>query len=482
MEPALTLKDVASYLNVDPKTVYRLVNQGELPGFKVAGAWRFQREDLENWIERQKAVARGRAARPAVLSPGQATLPYNLPIQVQAPVEMPPLKSGGLRVAGLFAGIGGIERGLHLAGHRSSLLCEIDLGAKRVLQHHFPEVPLLDDVRKVRTVAGSDLLAAGFPCQDLSQAGRTAGIRGEQSGLVGEVFRLLDESEPAPRWLMLENVPFMLQLDKGAAMRFLTTALEDRGMTWAYRVVDSRSFGLPQRRRRVVLLASRSEDPRSVLFADEKGPPKDKPHEAFACGFYWTEGTRGLGWAVDAVPTLKGGSSVGIPSPPAIWFKDGRSIGTPDIRDAERLQGFPEDWTVASAEGEPKVRASHRWKLVGNAVTVHLAEWVGKRLMEPGGYDSSLNADLPKTGSWPSAAWGHKGQRFKVSISEWPQRRRRTPLAKFLRHDPKPLSVKATRGFLKRARSGSLRFVDGFLDAVAEHAETMSKQVSTAKS
>ena len=62
------------------------------------------------------------------------------------------------------------------------------------------------------------------------------------------------------------------------------------------------------------------------------------------------------GWAVDAVPTLKGGSTVGIPSPPAIWYPDDDYIGTPDIRDAERLQGFDAGWTAVAVDDPPAVR------------------------------------------------------------------------------------------------------------------------------
>lgn len=66
--------------------------------------------------------------------------------------------------------------------------------------------------------------------------------------------------------------------------------------------------------------------------------------QRLAFGFYWTEGTRGLGAAVDAVPTLKGGSTIGIPSPPGILLPGGRVV-TPRIEDAERLQGFEAGWT-----------------------------------------------------------------------------------------------------------------------------------------
>jgi len=60
-EAAMTVRDVAGYLNVDEKTVYRLAKRGELPGFKVAGAWRFKRSDLDSWIDQQKKAAQNRA-------------------------------------------------------------------------------------------------------------------------------------------------------------------------------------------------------------------------------------------------------------------------------------------------------------------------------------------------------------------------------------------------------------------------------------
>ena len=181
-------------------------------------------------------------------------------------------KQAPLTIAGLFAGIGGVEVGFHRAGHEAELLCEIDPGAANVLRHHFPDVPLAADIRAVKGLPNVDIVTAGFPCQDLSQAGRTAGISGTQSSLIGEVFRLLDSRKRGPRWLVLENVSFMLQLARGGAMRYLADELEIRGYSWAYRVVDTRAFGLPQRRQRVILVASKTEDPRTVLFADDEKP------------------------------------------------------------------------------------------------------------------------------------------------------------------------------------------------------------------
>ena len=376
-------------------------------------------------------------------------------------------------VAGLFAGIGGIELGLDSAGHHCELLCEIDPGARRVLSAHFPAVEIHEDIRTLSNLPRVDVVTAGFPCQDLSQAGGTAGIRGRKSGVVAEVFRLLANRKTSPRWLVIENVSFMLQLDRGIAMRFLVASLENLGFAWAYRVVDTRAFGLPQRRQRVIMVASRTEDPRDVLLSEDAGQSQ-LPRLADAwCGFYWTEGLRGLGWAIDAIPTLKGGSTIGIPSSPAIWNPQSGEFFTLDIRDAERIQGFKPDWTAPSLT-VPGIRSGHRWKLAGNAVSVPVARWVGSRLAEPGCFAAASARRLPRGAAWPKAAWGHAGEVFSADVSMWPIEVQPPHLSDFIRFPVKPLSARAAAGFLRRARTSSLRFEDGFLDAIARHIKRVS--------
>jgi DNA (cytosine-5)-methyltransferase 1 len=375
------------------------------------------------------------------------------------------------RVAGLFAGIGGIERGLCRARHETVLLCENDPAAKVVLGARFPGVPLHDDVRTLRTLPrGTSLVAAGFPCQDLSQAGTTNGIEGEQSGLIEEVMRLVKKHSTP--WVLLENVPFMLQLARGEAMHVITTAFEAMGYRWAYRVVDSRAFGRPQRRRRVYFLASLVGDPRTVIFADEAGeiPESDGSWQSVACGFYWTEGTRGLGWAFDAIPTLKGGSGLGIPSSPAIIMPDGRVV-TPALSDAERLQGFPKNWTRPA---ERVAKSGIRWKLVGNAVGVDAATWIGRRLARPRAPIAYKTTPLTDHRHWPVAAWNLGEGRERVPASEWPVRLPYQSLEAFLRAPLKPLSLKATSGFVRRAEQAKLRFQAGFLDALRTHIARLS--------
>lgn len=380
--------------------------------------------------------------------------------------------------AGLFAGIGGIEWGLHRHGHRTHFLCENEPSAMEVLKSRFPDVPLWADVRQLKRIpTGTELLTAGFPCQDLSQAGMTRGITGARSGLVLKVFELLESQRRRTPFVLLENVPFMLQLGSGRALEVIIARLEELGYRWAYRVVDSRAFGLPQRRERVFLLASQDEDPARVLFADEAGPPLEPPVSLKrANGFYWTEGLRGLGWANDAVPTLKGGSTIGIPSPPAILFPDGEIV-KPDIRDAERMQGFSVDWTKPA---EQVVKPGFRWKLVGNAVSVDVAAWVGRRLARPG--DPAVGPGAPiRTGkSWPRAAMGADGERYEVSISAWPMNTPRPSLEKFLRFPVTPLSLKAIAGFHSRIQMSSLRFPAGFREAVAAYHARATSQAELA--
>jgi DNA (cytosine-5)-methyltransferase 1 len=345
-----------------------------------------------------------------------------------------------------------------------------------VLKSRFPGTRLHGDVRKLRALPrGTSLVAAGFPCQDLSQAGAAEGIGGKRSGLVERVFDLV--ARPRTPWVLLENVPFMLQLAAGEAMDLITSRFEALGYRWAYRVIDSRAFGLPQRRRRVYLVATLTGDPRTILFADDEGDlPEPLPSPQLARGFYWTEGNRGVGWAVNAIPTLKGGSGLGIPSPPAILRPDGRIV-TPDIKDAERLQGFRSDWTKPA---ELVAKRGMRWKLVCNAVSVPVAQWLGRRFLRPGRPLAFETKPLVRFGAWPSAAWNVGHGRVEVKASAWPVRRTIRSLEEFLIHPQNPLSAKATRGFLQRAiqarKESRLRFDNDFLNALAAHLESQDTE------
>ncbi|MDH3010068.1 DNA cytosine methyltransferase [Gordonia alkanivorans] len=369
-----------------------------------------------------------------------------------------------MRAVGLFSGIGGFELGLSRSGISTTLLCENWGPAVTVLASKF-DAEVVGDITTLQCLPAADVVTAGFPCTDLSQVGRKAGIDGNESGLVKHVFRLVEAT--SPKWLVLENVPNMLTLHGGAPMRAVTDWLQDHRWNWAYRVVDSRYFGVRQRRRRVLLVASKTEDPRTVLFSDDAGS-SDLPRSHHAYGFYWTEGNRGLGWGEGVTPTLKGGSKLGIASPPAVWRpgeQPGAAIVRPSINAGERLQGFRAGWTSAvSKEGI-------RWKLVGNAVTVPVAAWIGRRLVNPAQPAEVQRRALVQGERWPVAASWFDGRHEAWNLSERPLRLKHAlTLSGVLdQHGSVPLSFSATAGFTKRLEASTLRRRDDFVQALHEH-------------
>lgn len=371
-------------------------------------------------------------------------------------------------VTSLFSGIGGFEAGFAAAGLKTSLMCEKDAAAKAVLRNRFPDIELVEDVTLMARLPDCDVLVGGWPCQDLSQAGRMAGADGEQSGLVAHVFRLLDATPRKPNTVVLENVAFSLNLQKGKAVRYVTSELAARGYRWAYRVLDTREFGLPHRRRRIFIVGMLEGDPGSVLF---DGIEQDKAEDETPSdiGFYWTEGNRGVGWTPDAVPPLKGGSGLSIPSPPAIWTIATGLFQTPGIEDAERLQGFAAGWTAAARDEAKGDRG--RWRLVGNAVSVPVAMWLGGRIAA-----SNLGtADYQDRGiekeTQHNAAWGGPEQpsRYIRSAAEGPGVATRVSVSTFGFKDARALSLRAAEGFLRRYMKSGLTKNQVFARALATH-------------
>lgn len=205
---------------------------------------------------------------------------------------------GRLRFVDFFAGVGGIRLGLERAGHECVWACEIDPFARAIYEARFGHAPQGCDIRDVRPedIPDADLWSGGFPCQDLSTAGRRAGLTGTRSGLIWTMLDLARVKRP--KWILLENVPGLLsgkdsddedsegaeagggELAAYAAepvrqswFGALLGALADCGfVVGAWRVLDARHAGVPQRRRRVFVAARRAgdgPDPAEVLSLSE---------------------------------------------------------------------------------------------------------------------------------------------------------------------------------------------------------------------
>ncbi|MBY3034399.1 DNA cytosine methyltransferase [Rhizobium leguminosarum] len=363
----------------------------------------------------------------------------------------------------MFSGIGGFEVGLHRAGHQTVLMCESDPFAQEVLRDRFPGIELHPDVTRLKNLPDCDVVTAGWPCQDISLAGSTEGLSGKRSSLIEDVFRLLECTARKPKFVLLENVAFAVELKKAEAVRYVTMRFEQLGYNWAYRILDTRLFGLPQRRRRLYVLASLVGDPSDILFDGVSAPKLEPNSDAKQVGFYWTEGNRGTGWSPDAIPPLKGGSSVGIPSPPAVWDRDNGNFYQPGIEDAERLQGFMPGWTGAAAslpKGERK-----RWMLVGNAVSVPVVEWIGKKLTAAtaqrteDGHPEEVSREFTKAGK---KIQGEQRQFFDPT-REGPSDSLVVTLSDFGFKASKAVSRRALAGFTSRLEVAPLRKNPDFL-------------------
>lgn len=164
-----------------------------------------------------------------------------------------------LKVLDLFSGIGGFSFGLERSGFETVAFCEIDKHCQKVLNKHWPDVPVYNDVKGVTSerfksdgISGIDVITGGFPCADISIAGKGKGIQGEQSGLWFEYHRII--SDLRPKYAIVENVSALL----GRGLSTILGGLAMLGYDAAWTIFDSQYFGTPQRRRRVYIFAVRN--------------------------------------------------------------------------------------------------------------------------------------------------------------------------------------------------------------------------------
>jgi DNA (cytosine-5)-methyltransferase 1 len=165
-----------------------------------------------------------------------------------------------LTVGSLFSGIGGLDLGLQRAGLQIKWQVEIDEYCQKVLAQHWPDVPRFRDVRTVgaATLAPVDLICGGFPCQDISNAGKRAGITGARSGLWGEFYRIICELRP--RFVLVENVAALL----GRGMGTVLGDLAARGYDAEWQVLSAAAFGAPHIRERIFILAYPARNARQL--------------------------------------------------------------------------------------------------------------------------------------------------------------------------------------------------------------------------
>lgn len=331
-----------------------------------------------------------------------------------------------------FSGIGGFHTGLENAGMKCAGWCEFDKFAQESYKAIYNTEGLYfnNDIRNIngKDLPKTDLWAFGFPCQDISIAGKMQGIKeGTRSGLFYEVMRLLDECEESgnkPKWLIAENVKNLLSIDRGYTFFQVLTEMEKRGYSIEWKVYNSKDYRVPQSRERIYIVGYHGNESGRKLLPIRKESKSTLKKIIDGTQFDRVYDSNGTSCTLMA----KGGTGTGLYSRVAVKIKNATEKGYIDTyigdgidlnyinsatrrgrvqpqqsqtlttngsvgvlvdnnpirirrltpRECWRLQGFSDSQYEAAAA----VNSNNQlYKQAGNAVTVNVVEEIGKHIM-----------------------------------------------------------------------------------------------------
>ncbi len=314
----------------------------------------------------------------------------------------------GLKFFDLFAGIGGFRLGMERAGHECVGSCEWDKYARETYKTNFGSYPEYNDAKDLhpQSLPQFDVLCAGFPCQAFSIAGKRMGFEDTRGTVFFEIARIAKEKRPP--YLFLENVRGLLNHDKGRTFDTIISTLDEMGYDAEWQVLNSKYF-VPQNRERVFIIGHlRGERTRQVFPLGDFDKETDK-QKLKQIGNIDTKGHNSL-WGRVYDPNFIGpslnangggmGAKTGLFGVDMVYMsntnanmkqreqertetwtlgtstdfgiREGMRIRKLTPKECERLQGFPDDWTIGSD--------TQRYKQCGNAVTVNVVEYIAKEL------------------------------------------------------------------------------------------------------
>lgn len=290
-----------------------------------------------------------------------------------------------MRVASFFSGIGGIDLGLEQAGMDVAFQCEILPFGQSILRKHWPGVQLATDITKVNgnDIPAVEVFAGGFPCQDLSLAnqGKRKGLEGARSGLFYKYAELIKEKKP--RWVFIENVPGLLNSAQGGDFNVVLSTLDELGYGVAWRVLDAKFFGTPQRRRRTYIVASLGTiGAAEVLF--ERGAntitnqsgnrtrnfTSSGNDESLPNANYFSIQHAGIGRRASAGPQGKG------------YRNDGETYTLDSRGNSDAVCKTDAPFGVRATAGVSRGVDGNRYRAIGNAVCVPVINWIASRIVE----------------------------------------------------------------------------------------------------
>jgi DNA (cytosine-5)-methyltransferase 1 len=303
-----------------------------------------------------------------------------------------------MKAVSLFSGVGGFEIGFDRAGIETILQAETDRHCRSVLERHWAKTERIEDVREYRRGSRArgrvDLVYGGFPCQPFSVAGRSEGNR-DGRNLWPEFRRVVQELQP--RWVVAENVPGLLSFDGGRFFGSILNDLGDIGFNGiAYAILDAQHFGVPQRRRRVFIVAGPSrqavEQILSICESCEGHPAEsgttgeeiaEPPDDSSQNGSFRTTDLDNQEACIPDVAyaiAAREAKGVSLLESQTNYIPEASQVRRLTPLECERLMGWPDDWTRRGADGK-EISDTHRYRMIGNGVVAPVAEWIGHRLV-----------------------------------------------------------------------------------------------------
>ncbi len=289
------------------------------------------------------------------------------------------------KINSFFAGIGGFDIAFERHGFKTQFLCEINSYCNAVLSSHWPDVQKANDICKLdpETLPKAEVWCGGFPCQDISVArgaSQRLGLDGARSGLFYQYARLLEVCKPEV--VIIENVAGLFNSNGGRDFGVILQRMSSMGYAVAWRLLNSRYFGVPQSRPRVYMCCwhmkahkaietmfdsqgAFSPENERLDFIEQSTPPGQFPVVPRVS--FCLAATSGRHTGTDWSRTY-------------VVCKDGVRRMTPI--EYERLQGFPDLWTLPSSYTNDDDTDTLRYTAIGNAVSVPVVEWIARRIHE----------------------------------------------------------------------------------------------------
>lgn len=290
-----------------------------------------------------------------------------------------------MKILDLFSGIGGFSLGLERAGMQTIAFCEVDPACRQVLKKHWPDVPIFEDVKTLTakdihdTV---DVICGGFPCQDISLAGKGAGLAGERSGLWYEYRRLIEEIHP--RYVIIENVAAL----RSRGLDQILWSLAEIGYSAEWHCIPASAVSAPHQRDRIWIVGYPNNNGSSSAQDGQSGVPRDDRSATGAQELVKPSGSSNT-WPGDALADTIFARLEGHAWDGKTGWQPGSdgSIGAASVCSRTDGEGW---WDIEPdvgrvAHGVPK--RVDRLKQLGNAVVPQIPELIGRAIID---YDNSL--------------------------------------------------------------------------------------------